>query len=274
MNKKNTSLYLHREGLVGHDTAPDYGFIYDLSTIKDPRFYCGDRVILPDGRVFRYAKSGSAGLNGGFGAAFWRPFTFNGGTSGATAVGDTTLKVTLDAGAITNFGSDITEDGLRGGYFSQPDTTTPTFRQIIGNSAGGDGDIITLYLDAPVKRAMVTASFCEFIANVWEDLRGTGGTGAGESGTDYISFAGIPATTVAATATYFWVQTWGPCWMTPNQPVADAATRRDVFFRQDGAIISGGDITVENGYQRCGFVLDKTGSGSDNPPYIMLQVAP
>ena len=271
--RKNKVDYFHSKGVDMGDVG-SYDFLYSVSTVLSAGHLVGDRVVLPDGRVYRYGKSGSAGLNGGFGAAFWRQNTFDGGTFGSAAIGDKSVQITLDAGVITKFGSDITLNGLRGGYFSQPDTGTPTFRGIIGNTAGGDTDVITLYLDAPLTRALVASSFCEVLANPYEDLRGTGGTGAGESGTDYISFAGIPATTVAATATHFWVQTWGPCWMTPNQPVADAATRRDVFFRQDGAIISGGDITVENGYQRAGFVIDRTGSGTDNPPWIMLQVSP
>lgn len=245
--------------------------VYLVETTK--RFVPGARVLTWDGRVYKYSKSGSAGLNGGFGAAFWRPLTFDGGTSGASVIGDTFVKITLDAGAITNFGSDIPEDGFAGGYFSQPDSGTPTFRGIIGNTAGGDGDVITLFLDGPLTRALVTASFAEVLANPYEDLRGTGGSGAGEGTSGFVSFAGIPATTVAAIASFFWTQTYGPIWINPNQPVADATGRRDVFFRNDGAIISGGDITIETGFQRAGFVIDRTGNGTDNPPFIMLQVS-
>lgn len=265
--------YPGRAGLVHHENASDWAFLYDLSLERDPKWYPGDRVMLPDGRVFKYAKAGST-IGGGFGAAFWRPLTFDGGTSGASLIGDTSVKITLDAGAITNFGSDITDNGFRGGFFSQPDNATPTFRGIIGNSPGADGDIITIFLDAPLTKDIVSGSFCELLANPYEDLRGTGGSQAGESGNDFISFAGIPATTVGTTANFFWVQTWGPIWITPNQPVADAASRRDVYFRNDGAIISGGDITMETGFQRAGFVIDKTGNGTDNPPIIMLQISP
>ncbi len=273
MSKGNAKLVnVGETGQVISDNASNWSFIYETSLVKDSKYNIGDRVNLPDGREFRYAKSGSA-LNGGFGAAFWRPLTFNGGTFGAAAIGDASVQITLDAGVITAFGSDITKDGLRGGYFLQADTGTPAFRGIIGNSAGGDTDVITIYLDGPLTRALVTTSFCEILANPYGDLRGTGGSGAGESGTDYISFAGVPATTVAAALTFFWVQTHGISWITPNQPVADAAFRRDVFFRNDGAIISGGDITVENGYQRAGYVIDKTGSSTDNPPFIMLEVS-
>ena len=261
-----------RAGIISYPEAGDYDFIYGTSLVKDAKWNIGDRFVMGDGRVWRYSKSGSA-LNGGFGAAIWRPTTFDGGTYGATAVGDRSVKITLDAGAITNFGSDIGEDGLRGGYFIQPDTGTPNFRGIIGNTAGGDGDVITLYLDGPITRAMVTTSWCEVIASPYGDLRGTGGAGAGAAGSDYISFAGVPSTTIAAALTYFWVQTAGPVWCTPHLPVADEAYRRDVFFRQDGAIVSASDAAIEEGYQRAGFVMDRTSSGGDNAPWVMLQVS-
>lgn len=56
--------YLGRAGLVAAKDAPDWSFIYETSTIKDSHYNIGDRVVLPDGREFYYAKSAGACISG------------------------------------------------------------------------------------------------------------------------------------------------------------------------------------------------------------------
>ena len=85
------------------------------------------------------------------------------------------------------------------------------------------------------------------------------------------SVMGVPTTNVAS-GSFGWNQTWGPCWMNPDLPVADTANWRTVVFVQGGGIRGFDDATGENGHQVAGFVIDKT--SGDNPPFIFLQISP
>ena len=171
---KAKALYLHREGLVGNQDAPDYGFLYETSSVKDPRWNVGDRVVLPDGRVFRFAKAAAA-LNPSKGAQNSVTFLDSDNTQAAAAIGDDEISITLNAtsAGATYFG---TKDQMVGSYFSQPDSTHCTFRQIIGHPAGVSTDVIKIKLDAPVTRVIPTNSFFEILPNPYGYLKQSQGT--------------------------------------------------------------------------------------------------
>lgn len=262
------SISLDQQGVILSNTQPDWDFIYEASTIKHPSYNVGDRVVLPDGRVFRYAKSGGAIL-GGMGAPFSGTLLFNGDTATAAAVGDKSIEITGDAGLETAYGSALTKDCLRGGIFTTGFAgATLQQRNIIGNSAGGDGDTITLYLDAKLDLAVAAGTYTEMMDSPYAHLGGTAG--------EYVSFAGIPAVNVTAANVYFWVQTWGITWITPGGGTTpgDSANDRQVAFVGDGSVNGVAHITVENGYQIAGFIVQRDSNGSGGPPWIMLQVSP
>jgi hypothetical protein len=85
-------------------------------------------------------------------------------------------------------------------------------------------------------------------------------------------FLGLPART-ATVGQNFWLQTWGPCWITSNSATCDSAGDRMIYFANNGSVVGGTDATIETGYQLAGFAIDASSSGSSNGPMVMLQIS-
>ena len=256
--------YLHREGLVGMSDTPDYGFLYATSLTKDPKWNIGDRVVLPDGREFRYAKSSAACISGQ-GCEF-------------TAVGINAYQAALVAQDIGDkqvtvpactHSAAFVENELRGGYVLIYDGSTNNvqFRGIIGNDASVKNSAFVVYLDSPLTEAVVAStSAIEAFENPYSGLR----TGTSEER----SIAGVPAVKVTATLTYFWVQTRGPCWVAPQGGVNDKD--RGCYWRHDGSlqdaeasVMSGTTIPAGMTTQYAGHLIE--GEEDDIGPLFMLQ---
>lgn len=250
--------YLHRAGLVGLNDAPDYDFLYVASATKDPKWNIGDRVVLPDGRVFRYAKAG-ANCYTGQGCGFYKAVAMSANSAAAQVAGDK---------QITFASQTFTEDELRGGYIViyGADNSDVQQRGIIGNTVAS-GSTVTVYLDAALAIDVATAKYCEILYNPYSDLR----TGAGGS---YVSIAGIAAAEADADE-YFWVQTWGPCWIAPGEAGVggDANERTVIFDGSVGALHEFSDGTFGTDAQVAGFIIQRDSSGTDGPPFIMLQIS-
>ena len=257
--------YLGREGLVSHQTAPNYAFLYTTSTVKDAKWDVGDRVVLPDGRVFRYAKAAGA-LNPSKGAQNSVTFLDSDNTAVTAAIGDTEISITLNSTSAgsTYFG---TANQMVGSYFSQPDSTHAQLRQIVGHPAGSDGDVIKIQLDAPLSKAIVVDSFYEILPNPYGYLVNNGGTS--------VSVMGIPLVVIASGA-YGWIQTWGVRWVNVNSGgVGSGAYDRTVVFAEGGGLDQMSESATVVQRQVAGFIIDKTTSGTwANPPFIMLQISP
>lgn len=229
----------------------NWDFLYDTSTIKHPDFNIGDRVALPDGRVFRYAKcdeavvSYHAAFNASIVALFYEAIGV------AASIGDRVITVTQ-----TGF----TADELRGGYvilYGASDAAQN--RGIIGNDASGS-TTTKIYLDAPLTVAVLTTTGVEIIRNLYANL-------THESG-HYRAVMGIPATNAAASS-YVWIQTWGPCIVSGGEDLGPAVNGRELVF---GGASAG--LYKRSTYpygQLAGFILE---SGGSVIPSIMLQISP
>lgn len=257
--KVNKVEFLGRNGKIGVSDAGNWDFIYRASTVKDPKWNVGDRAVLPDGRVFRYAKAGAAISTTTLAASFASAVKISyEALTGTTAIGSRILNMTE---------ASITEDQLQGGYAIIYKASGSVYvRGITGNSASASADdTLQIYLDAALPVALDTSDAAEIMLNPYVDLRQTDLEGLA-------SFAGMPAT-AAASGAYFWVQTWGPCWAAPQATVAAAAFVREVYFRHDGSLDVRDTIGTFVTDQRAGFVLDYSPSGQ-GPPLVMLQVSP
>ncbi len=257
--------YLHRAGLVGYENAPDWSFIYDTSTVIDERFTIGDRVVLPDGREFRYGKS-SGVCASGFACDFVATgFQAYSTPAAAANVGDTKVVVTGSSHAA------LTKDALRGGYFvSWPAALKDQFRGIIGNdAASASDDDFTIYLDGPLTYALVAASTgLEVYENPYASL-------SSASANASLGKAGVPATYISGTGIYFWVQVLGMGWVAPQSTVI-GNEGVGCMYRHDGSleavqtIIAGGATTPANdSTQYAGHRV--IGSYSGNGPLFMLK---
>ena len=252
--------YLGREGIVGHSNASDIAFLYQVSTIRDPKWNIGDKVELPDGRKFRYAKS-------------------SGVCTDETAVEFTAAEVqtyntvvdTALAGAnavVVNGGTHdiLTEDCLRGGYIICYSSVGPAqFKGVIGNTAATTGVDFTVYLDAPLVTQVTAGAGVEVFYNPWAAV-------SSASNDVTCSKAGMPAASASAANMYLWVQTCGPCWCPPTNASFADANDRGAYWRHSGAIE--GEIANAskdaglNSTQYAGYLLTK---GFTAGPLIMLQ---
>lgn len=267
--------YLHREGLVGHSNAPDWNFIYDTSTIKDSKWNIGDRVVLPDGRVFRYCKSAGQ-CNTYIANVFYNAIPATGIDysllAAAAAVGDTKVVLT-NQGTVAQ-----TEDGLRGGNINfGVDNNLVQQRGIIGNTAGGVSDEITVYLDGPLVTALTTSDYAYCMPSPFSSVVGAATAYGLDSGTQgKVSFVGYAAVGITAAGVYHWEQTWGlmPGASLYGSAVGKTKYMREVVFRFDGNLIHRGATGVTGlEAQTAGFIVDN--NALDNgATMIMLQISP
>lgn len=258
--------FLGTQNVVSHHNVPDYSFIYDTSIIKDAKWNLGDRVVLPDGREFCYARStGDNALFSAHGCAF----TYTGLVSytaftTAAAVGDKEITIPAATHAA------LTEDELRGGYVIIFDGSTDLatcVRQIIGNDASAADVAFKVRLDAPVTNAIVVGTEAvEVYRNPYAalDVMSAGN----------VAVAGLPATYVSASQQYFWVQTKGICWVAPQSGVGGTYGQVGCFWRHDGSIDKADTAlatTVPSGSssQYAGSAI--IGSQSGNGPLFNMQ---
>ena len=229
--------YLHREGLVGHSDEPDWSFIYTTSLTKSAKWNIGDRIVLPDGREYRYAKSAGA-CNSALGAEFTAA-GYIAYTSVVDAVAVDKKEITIPAATHAT----LTADELRGGYLTiWMSGGTIQFRGIIGNAAAAANAAFKIQLDGPLTTAITTSDAIEVFQNPYASL---------QTGTmNYNPKAGLPAVNVTAANTYFWVQIKGCCAISPQ----------------------GGKIgTTEGGY--CGGLWSDYGNISDYNTSLGVTVA-
>ena len=281
---KTRVLYMGREGMVGHDGTPDWSFLYaDPSTTRDPAWYIGDRVELPDKRAYRYCTAGTLGVVTEMGAAQLRKTSVNAvapAQASATSLGfparDTIatgakgslfLTVTIGSGFGHLATGVLTKDELRGAYIviGNGSLQHPQMATIVGHPALAAAGTLTVQLAVPlVASVSVGTTNIEIMMNPYTDLS------IGNAG-GYASFLGVPVR-VATVGQYFWLQTHGPCWITSDNLTADDANDRMVYFRGDGAISSRTDVGSDHLFQPAGFVIDASSAGASNAPFVMLQL--
>jgi hypothetical protein len=262
-DESSESLDLMVDGKIVEKFGGGYPNIHKSGTTQ--LYPLGTRLALPDGRVYRYALSSGA-CYAGQGADFVYQECAAYTTIGTTAaIGATTV----DATAVTH--TVLTKDELVGGYMiiygaSNADVQ---FRGILGNDASvADTAITGIKIDAPLVAAVTGASTgCEVFYNPYSSIALATGTN--------LSKAGVPAVEVAASGTYFWLQTWGPCWVAPQNASFADANDRAAYWRHDGSIE--GEIANAsknaglNSTQYAGFLITE---GFTAGPLLMLQVSP
>ena len=200
---KARRFYPGAQGIVQSQTGPDYSYLYRASTVRDPAYWVGYTVDLPDRRQYVYSKSSAACLSNR-GAEFTQA-GYVSYTSVTTSVAVGKMEVTVPAATHAT----LTEDFLRGGYLTIFMTGGNTqFRGIVGNQAVAANAAFKLQLDAELSEAVTTSEAMEVFQNPYNELR---------TGTmNYYAKAGVPAVDVTAADTYFWLQTRGMIFADPQ----------------------------------------------------------
>jgi hypothetical protein len=244
-------------GIVQSVSQGSWNFLYRTSTTKDPKWNPGDRVVLPDGREFVYAKSASA-LNTGLGCSFsGTGYTAYTAAAVSAAVGDTEITVPAATHAA------LTKDELVGGYVLLMLSGLTECRQIVGNDAASANALFKIRLDAELSVAVTTSTGVETYKNPYSALTASGNVA--------LAKAGIPATTVSAASTYFWVQKKGFAFVSPQSGITGG--QNGACWRHDGSLdtLDNGieDDTTYVSSQIAGYAA--IGSADGNGPLFMLQ---
>ena len=267
MRGKNRIVRMGEQGQVQKSNGPDYQYIYEVSTVQDPKWWVGDVVELPDGREFVYSLStGSCAASAsGNGVEFTDTgaiaiTTLSTAQSALVDAGVAGVAKAIEIPAATHLA--FTVDQLRGGYAVIYNGTgnDVDFRQIIGNDASLANTKITIYLDAAVTQAVTTSSKIEVFLNPYSALRhATSAT---------LAKAGVPAASslVTASGIYFWTQVKGFMWV-PPQALVGANGGMGCFWRADGSIEStttalGVTVAANDLSQYAGHTIAGTAAGS------------
>ena len=257
-------------GASPHDNTGDNMLGYYTAETTQ-RYIFGTRAITWDGRVFKYGHS-LATLYAGYGARNGAgadvSTLINSNTTIAIVAGDIQTTVTIAATEGYAAGGVVAEDELAGAFMviGHGGATTTETRMVVGNSAvasGGGTTIVTV--DWPWALAHA-AGFMELPLNPYRYLI---------KDSSVASVMGVP--NIATTTGYnIWIQTWGPCWCVPggaDSTPGDSAEDRTVVFVGDGSVNGVTAITLENGYQVAGFIIDATEVGTGCMPLVMLQIS-
>lgn len=263
--------YLGEAGIVQSISQGAWEFLYRVSTVKDAKWNIGDKVVLPNGKTFRYCKS--AGVCDTYKANLF----FN--AIPATGIDYSLLYADAAAGAtsiqMTNQGTVAqTKDGLAGGHIdiTEGDDGTNQQREVIGNTAGGVNDVITIYLDVPLDAAVTTSWYAYCMPSPYSAVVRTDGLEGAEKGK--LSFVGYAAAKVTAADMFHWEQTAGQISCSQYGNVGKTIYFREVVFRYDGNIMHRGASGVTGlEAQTAGYILDNN-AADNGATVIMLKLEP
>lgn len=260
--------YVDQTGDVTHGDATTWDFIYETSSVKHPNYNIGDRVVLPDGRVFRYSKSydvlyAGVAAQGNVEMEDGIDYTLLGA---AQAIGD--KQVTFAAATHPAYA----KDALRGGHILISDSELSGLsdariqnRGIIGNDASVENAACIVYLDGPLVRAIGTSTYAFCMPSEYSDVMKANKPGA--------SCIGVPAVYVDAADKYFWLQTWGAAWLAMSGDLGKTDYYRGFAFMHTGLIVEYDNSVSNATNQYGGFVIDNNWQ-ANGATFVMLQLAP
>jgi len=243
----------------------------DIYVVSDVQNYLlGSRRVV-DERVFRYAKAGNA-LNCGLGAHIGYPqdVAFAAVTVDIAAIGSYTLEVTVAATDGRLGTGEIALDELAGGFIIIfPDGMGETMnRKVVGNTAvAAPGGAMTVTVDRFLNINLTPAPHAELIGCPWYAVM--------EGNYDRQMIMGMPAVP-ATVGQFLWLQTWGPCWVTPDGLAGVGIDNSQVMFRGNGSIaeFDGAPAPPVGQCQLAGTVMTPSSAGVQGAPFIWLQIAP
>lgn len=228
-------------------------------------------------RCYKYAKAGNTLQACGL-LAWYNDYGVSGFASVPTATGLGSDQVNATIGSGEGVAADglVAKDELVGGYITvfQLDAGTSntdyTFL-ILGNEAvasGGGTCLVTI--DQPLPFACGTGAATEITGNPYSDIR-KGSSNGGRA------FMGLPQAPATTTLPYFWLQTWGPAWCSPQAAVGNTAYNNLVVARYDGSIQDAHASTAIDGFggQVIGYVYTRLAGGAETQgtPLIFLTIS-
>jgi hypothetical protein len=226
------------------------------------------------GRTFRYSRAGELLSTAGRGrlARFgnWVPDGvtgpdvdgFYGDLYGTASIGDTYVDLEMADTSET-----YAANYFQGGYVLFFNGNF-CMHYIVKSDASG-ALYCRIYLDHPLTQDVGTTQGVEVYCSPYRKIM------APATGATYTSFAGMLHCDDVASGSYFWLQTRGPCWITPTGWSGTtcpgyAANYREVYGVSDGTIQPGQGTPVI-GCHRVGYLISRTESAYGDV-FIMLML--
>ncbi len=161
---------------------------------------------------------------------------------------------------------------FQGGYYIAHIGTLMIMHYIVASDLG-DGTYCRIYLDSPSTQQVAITVDVEVYPSPYSNVIDSPSLIAMDS---WVSFIGMMQCDALAADSYFWLQTQGPCWITPTTWIAAgcpgrAAFQRDVYAHIDGTVQSADGLDPTDGYQRVGYLLSAT-EASYGGAHIMMQL--
>lgn len=229
-------------------------------------------------RVYHYAMAGAT-LNPGMGAKVKNPQDVSQELIGANAAaGSTQIVLRLDNTDGPSYNGLLPANYLRGGIVVVFAAAGTFVRGILGNTAvtvNAGTATFTVTLDAPTPVAILTTDVAEAMASPYANVVAAADC---HIATGFCTTVGVP--TVAATVgQYLWVQTWGPCWVSPHALVGASDSDKAVYMMGDGSFGDGNEDNpggIKQGLQAqyAGFVLANDKATGQGAPFVMLMIDP
>jgi len=246
--------------------------IPDIRDITEAQIYPVGTKMEDGERVFYYGKASSVGVsktdygvkNG------YRQHVRYGAVAAAADAGDTEITITVNASDGVLGDGDIAANELAGGFvvvFNHDDDAFVC--RILENTAtvGGGEMTLTLQDELPVALAAGSVDHAEAMAH-WA-------LGCEWNTDDEEPVVGVAHMKVPANW-WFWLQTWGPCWLGPSSAgPCEAAHKHQVVFESTGEVDNHDDDSAIHEYQQhAGFGLCHAIGGGQGAPFLMLQICP
>lgn len=233
---------------------------HEVSTTQN--YKIGERRVTEDGRVFRYALSSGACTAGRGNVCS--------GTMGDNGIATNAVSAQVVGATKIDFASQSFEvDELKGGYLVVH-TTAVQNRHIIGNSYASSSTVV-INIEEPFTSAFDAAQYAEVCPNPYRYIMAP----AGAVSAGWAGVMGVPFVSVAASGSYFWLQTWGMCWLNPGPyGYGGEYGQRDMLFNPDGSLRNMSAWGVISDYQKAGFIVHLDTAAGDGPPFCMLQISP
>lgn len=243
----------------------------DIRDITEAQIYPVGTKMLDGERVFYYAKASAVGVpktDYGVKNGYRQHISYT-TVAVAASAGDKELVIDTDTNDYNS--GVIAENELAGGFvvvFNHDDDAF-TCRILENTAVDGSGttemtltlqDELPVDLVADVDHAECMAhwaSGCEWNTDNEEPVVG-------------VAHMKVPANW------WFWLQTWGPCWLGPSSAgPCEAAHKHQVVFESTGEVDNHDDDSAIHEYQQhAGFGLCHAIGGGQGAPFLMLQICP
>jgi hypothetical protein len=238
-------------------------FLNYVSTTAQTGWNVGDVVVLPDGREFRHALSDGVGVIEPDQGCHFTDTGYISYTAFAVAATAGTREITIPAATHAA----LTKDALAGGYviiFNGSADDDCTYG-IVGNDAADANAAFDVKLQRGVNPAVTTSSAAEVYINPWSAIS--------QASSSVLPYCGCAVRKVSAAANYFWVQTKGIKFISPQTGVGNDNGGIAVMWRHDGSVQKGETalavtVATNDTNQQAGYVI--SGSAAGNGPLINM----